>query len=520
MALDFQKIPVIFSGGIDTKTDRKMVLPGKLITLENGVFRSANTIDKRFGYDKLSLSISGADSITSGYALSTFKNELLLFSGTRAYSRLTSTNNWADRGSVISLIQKTTPIVSNGDQQLNPDMTSNSGVSVYAWEDSRDHGTIRYSVVDEETGSFIVANQLVSTSGSHPKLTSLANHIYLFYADGGSIKYLTINVKVPSVLSNEYIFTSNMDINYPAYDVVTNADRIFVSFTNNTSPNGSSVAYLTTAGVISNEATRPGKSLAICNFADKDQNVWTARYDGYAIYASGRSYNLGGLLATHLVESVSGVSTVTGIISPNNVPTLFYDCVDESGTMYIKSTTFTPAGTAGTPTVFCRSVGLASKPFIYDNKLYLNVAYESLLQSTYFTLDSTGNVVAKMLAGVAGGYRQNNTLPQVCQLTPGIFIFANNQKGRIVSEQNTIFSLLGVSSTKLDYLNANNFLTSELGDNLYIVGGIVQSYDGVSFAEHNFNLYPDSSFISIEGNSSPTAALDTTPPSITITGAA
>jgi hypothetical protein len=64
MSLDFQKIPIVFGQGLDTKTDRKMVLPGKLIQLENGVFKNAQSISKRYGYDMLSLSIDGADNIS------------------------------------------------------------------------------------------------------------------------------------------------------------------------------------------------------------------------------------------------------------------------------------------------------------------------------------------------------------------------------------------------------------------------------------------------------------------------
>ena len=40
MALNKQMVSIDFTGGIDTKTDDKLVKPAKLAVLENGVFIS------------------------------------------------------------------------------------------------------------------------------------------------------------------------------------------------------------------------------------------------------------------------------------------------------------------------------------------------------------------------------------------------------------------------------------------------------------------------------------------------
>ena len=53
MTLQKQLVSVDLSGGIDTKTDEKLVLPSSLVELENGVFTVGSSITKRNGYSKL-----------------------------------------------------------------------------------------------------------------------------------------------------------------------------------------------------------------------------------------------------------------------------------------------------------------------------------------------------------------------------------------------------------------------------------------------------------------------------------
>ena len=80
-------IHVDVAGGIDTKTDDKLVLPGSLVELENGVFNRGSVISKRNGYTALSTSVEGSTvSISAGSALGQYRNELFLFGGSRLYS--------------------------------------------------------------------------------------------------------------------------------------------------------------------------------------------------------------------------------------------------------------------------------------------------------------------------------------------------------------------------------------------------------------------------------------------------
>jgi hypothetical protein len=517
MSLDFQKIPIVFGQGLDTKTDRKMVLPGKLIQLENGVFKNAQSISKRYGYDMLSLSIDGADNISKGAALSVFKDELLLFDGSRVYSRVEATEKWADRGSVISVIEETKSVVANGYEQTNPDMAYNAGLAVYAWEDTR--GGVRYSVVDQATSAFVISDKPVTTTGTQPKVLALQNYVYIIFVDGGAIKYCAINMSAPSTLIVENVATSNSNVGTPRYDACVNGARIYLSF-NNGAGTGTNVTYFGPNGPFGTETTTAHAAQCIANWADEQQNVWTALYDGYAVYTYAQNFNLSTVLATTTVDSASNqIVTICGIASSPGVQTLFYEFQSFVATSSnaIWATNVTTGGAVGTRVLFARSVGIASKPFLYNGSMYINVGYESPLQSTYFTMDDHARIIAKLSPTVAGGHRSNHTIGNTVSASTGVYLFAGSQKGRILSELNIIFSLLGVISMKLDFVEPSNFLSAELGDNLYVIGGIVQSYDGISFTEHNFHLYPESSAIVLSPNGS--VVVDTTPPVVTITGA-
>ena len=84
--MDKQNVPISLAQGVDTKTDFKQVVVGKLLVLQNGFFQTLQEIRKRFGYDALTNSIEGGGTISSGKGLTTFVDELLEWSGKKLYS--------------------------------------------------------------------------------------------------------------------------------------------------------------------------------------------------------------------------------------------------------------------------------------------------------------------------------------------------------------------------------------------------------------------------------------------------
>jgi hypothetical protein len=112
MPLDKREIPINFGQGLDTKTDPKQVLPGKFLDVQNSLFSSPGRAQKCLGRRALSQDVAGAAlPISSGRAICTYDDELLLFDGSRAYSYDDAAEQWHDRGLALSVSVTSTPVI-------------------------------------------------------------------------------------------------------------------------------------------------------------------------------------------------------------------------------------------------------------------------------------------------------------------------------------------------------------------------------------------------------------------------
>lgn len=66
-----------FGGGIDSKTDPKMVIPAKFQLIENGIFTNLKRITKRNGYDAYTLNQVGGSTISSPKMVQSYQDELV-----------------------------------------------------------------------------------------------------------------------------------------------------------------------------------------------------------------------------------------------------------------------------------------------------------------------------------------------------------------------------------------------------------------------------------------------------------
>ena len=78
MPLSFQDVAVRFGQGIDTKTDAKSVIAGRLIDLQNGSFDKAGKIRKRNGYTALTQAKLGGGTVAAGSGLLVDGDELVM----------------------------------------------------------------------------------------------------------------------------------------------------------------------------------------------------------------------------------------------------------------------------------------------------------------------------------------------------------------------------------------------------------------------------------------------------------
>src|SRR5271169_2976185 len=95
MAITKQLVPISFGQGLDTKTDPRQVIPGKLLSAQNVVFPTALQFSKRNGY----IDLVNVPSST-GLSLSTFKNELIAMDGQSLYSYVPSSQIMTNKGAM------------------------------------------------------------------------------------------------------------------------------------------------------------------------------------------------------------------------------------------------------------------------------------------------------------------------------------------------------------------------------------------------------------------------------------
>ena len=507
MPLQRQNVNIQLAAGVDTKTDPKQVVAGKLLVLENGIFTSKNRIKKRNGYDSFSQLTTGATSIISGSAISEYGNELTEFDGNEMYSYDTSKDIWLDKGRISSVAVSQRSIVRNTYQQTNADCCyHSSGVYAFAWEDSR--GGVRYSVVDSATGLLVVSDVLIDALGSKPQVVAFGNFLVIFYLQSSTaLYYKAIPIGNPTTIGAGVLVSSDLRTS-GIYDAVVMSDRLFVGFSGVTNL---VIRYYDTnlnSGTILN-MTPAAASLSCMSLAPRDEldYICMAYADGSStLYARMFDYSLtneylgAGVIKT--VEAIVNIQRVTAVFKSKLSLQIIYEIgAAQPNNHYIRTVNIIlvdPVGavagtmTIGTPSNIIRSVGLYSAAFNWNGNSYFFVAYDSQLQASYFLADTSGNLVAKLEGSLGGGIRSVSQLASAGAVSASAFLVAALVKDYLESQSGVLFTQTGVDGCLVDFANLKEmFFTTEMANNLHIGGGFLWMYDGATPVEHGFHVYPE-----------------------------
>lgn len=500
MALEKQNVPINFGGGVDTKTDPKQVIPGKLLTLENGIFTSLKRIKKRNGYEGLSQLIEGSlSSITQGNALANFKEEIVLFTGKEAYSLSESTERWSDKGPNTSVSLSSISIIRNTYQQTTPDSSyHSSGLEIFTWEDSR--GGSRYSIFDSITGEAILSDSVIDANAIKPKAFALGNYIIIVFIDNvtNHLRMLPIPVLTPTAPLAKIDIALNVNVTNKNYDATYSNDRVFVAY--NTSTGGGSITLKSINNFLGISAARDtlGESASSCIAVTVDtplNQVWVAYHNGAAIkyFIYDRPLSFTPILAPTVIEINGNTINNIALIAASGSGQVFYtQNAAATYNNFIKTAMLTNTGTVTGVSVFLRSVGIAAKPFYFDEITYITVAFDTVLQPTYFLIDVTHiRAVAKFSPSLGGGLLTKNIVPETTPTINGHFLIASLKKDLLTTISGAVYTRTGVNSTVLNFVSENALSKVELGENLHITGGMLFMYDGVSIVEHGFNMFPE-----------------------------
>lgn len=489
MPLRKKRIPVNLGFGIDTKTDDKQSLDGRLLYLQNAVFKKTKRLSKRYGFDELSDNIIDSGDIETGFALNNWNDELNLWDGNNFNTYIESQDAWLNKGTAVSCIIESKSIIRNDNTYSNVTAAYNNNLVCFTYEEG---GELKYTIKDVETDSTVIFDDLVDANGVRSTVVSFFNNFIIFYSDGSDLYYRKIATVNPTQIESPVQILSDYDAANGVYDVSVVGDYIWIAYNDDSS--GISLRRIN--NLLSISLDDPVDANAAVNtisvVGDENQNVWISWFDGTDVKGSVWAYTKTETLASTTIEANTSANVLNITAAVDGTTGQFVYELDATNTYdhLLRTNTLTIAGTAGTAEDLKRSVGLVSKAFTFNDKSYVVALYQSDLQATYFIIDFDGTIVGKIAYTTAGTLISDTVLTEVPVYTDGNFIFPSQIKIALQTEDSEVYTNLGLQYSFIDFSSDNRFQNETL-DNLHIVGGILQSYDGISLTEHNFHLYPE-----------------------------
>ncbi len=527
MPLQKQSITVNFSQGLDTKADPNQLPVGKFVQLNNSVFDTLGQLTKRNGFG----AITSLPDNTSKF-LTTFNGNLTAI-GTNLQAYSSGAGVWVNKGAIQPLQLSTLPLIRNSYNQSQADIAiSSNGLVCSAYTENITAGSTtlavaKFAVADAITGQNIVAPQaIISSIGTvtyAPKVFSVGAYFVLVFGVnlGGSshLQYISINQWSPSTISSASdITTSYTAASTGTFDGVVSNNNLFLNW-NGASNSGIRATTFNAALTKGTELVIASQSATIISMtADNTASppiIWTSWYgtssSGYAIatnFATGSASGLTTLFSAQKTFSSSS-GTVLNIASnaTNGSANIYCEMANnysyDAGvpSHFINSTAINATGSVSALAALVRSVGLASKAFFINSTSYFLGAYSSPYQPSYFLINGTGNVVAKLAYQNGGGYQTaglgsvavtGSQTAQFSYLVKDVIQAVNKNTNVPAGTQiNGIYSQTGINLATLNF-GTNGLVTVETANNLHLNGGFLWSYDGYIPVEHNFHLWPDS----------------------------
>lgn len=502
MALQKQIVPISFAQGVDTKTDPKQVVQGKLLRCENGVFRTAQEIRKRDGYTALPKNILGTvSSITAAIGLESYKNELDICDGKYlyGYNSATGSMGWIQKDIYQSAKIEVTPVVANNYSKRSPTGAYNaSGMKSYYYNDSQTDFPAN-TIIDNGTGDVLENNidAFNPTNIGFPRVVSFGDYFVNLGTNNGMVGIAYSANNFFSTQTNLTGMPVGVGIAY-AYDAVTVGSNLIIIYAKHNSTevkafyvNSSFAASVPV--VIASSTTAESCTV----WGDATNRVWFSWDDGtnvkYAIYNS----DLTSVILSPTVVGAAGAKcqALTGTSTTTNNSMI----VEEVGfassyNHFIKIWSVNSTGTV-TSLQSVYSLQLSGKAFYYNSVTYFLAKYVSTLQSTYFLYGIFNNLTPKVLGkfyqGLGGASNSTSGIPtpDYMNTSPGIYEYVFEAKGNILTQDGGVFSQYVLKNAKITLSPPLD--SQDLANDLHLTGGQLWMYDSLNVVEHGFHLFPE-----------------------------
>lgn len=503
--MNYKPYPIPIHGGMDTRTDPRMVRPPHWRDLRNVVFSAKGQAQRRHGSRLLGDEDVSGTTLPAARALGNRAGELLRFGDDHVWSYEAAQDAWIDRGILESIVPTQRAIASNPARQRMGDWGRAESISVAVWEDSR--GGVRYSIGDEDTGAAIIADRELSATGARPRVIVIDNVILIYFAEGTSLKLKTIRPfdVSGSVADAALSVATDLAAANACFDVYSLGSSGVVAY--RTGGNQLKVAVLDITGALGSipasftiaEDPANGITLAPSDANDRLYVGWaTSGAVRYAVYVLS-SFTAVQAPADH--QATVGIRPTAEWVGA--VCHVFWEVTAaETYNHLVKKEQVSVAG-ARSGALQIRHSGLAAGAFRRGSNVYTVLVHDSLLQPTYFLVRQDLAIVGRLLQGEAEGIRSAAALSRP-QVLDDVAYFTATYRERLEVEPRlaeavaagtapkVAYADTGVKLIALDFASKQSHHSVEAGKALYVSGAMLWQYDGGEKpVECGFHLYPE-----------------------------
>ena len=539
MALDKKTFEIAFNEGVDTISDKK-IMQGGFLAIENGVFRTQDTITKRPGYASHGnhyISLAGVNTplaTTGAKAINVFDSELILH-GDSFKSFSPAKNLWIEKGYMSPCIVTCNTVLNGVNTKTYRDMTINGGIEVYSYYES---GVgLKCTVIDSESGTIFQYGTLISATGTKSRVLSLGGSIFIFYIDTAAhnIVAAKIDITNPTSISKTFKVVGAASSDDNLLDAITVGDKALLVWSDTS--NKITMSYCSQGGIctavggagIPDPIQIALKAITVLSvlYNSITDTIWVVHGDNTNGLRCGvyTPQFLLELAATTVIDNyvTKPLKNVTGSFLTGTTLTCYYE-YDMSAVVpklnFIKTNTLqylTP--TVGTASVFMYNAGIASKSWVRGTNIYFIATYQSPTQTTViaisdpqatcFLMDNNKAVRARILSNSGIGYSSrissvtidsNKTYCVLGIATQLNSISSNLDQAALDvlvatagAKIGDVVTVTGGSKVELDFDSDNLYFSENLNGIMHIAGGQLDIYDGSNVVEHGFHTFPGES---------------------------
>lgn len=514
MPLQEQYMEVGFPGGLDTKSDPNVVIPGNYINLVNTVYTKTGSLRKRPGNNRLSTAISTGGNIPSARSVAGYEQNLLMFGNDQVFALNEANTAWTLKDNVPeptitgNVLSSTTVNVS----QSSAAYANNINVVLYG------NGSLYYlannqifvTVVDD-SGVIYFNNYILNITANcaNPVVVTVGNLAIAMYQNGTNVIARTLDLTNPVAWSAETTIATDAQSSFDAVGLTT---RFVLTYLTTVANTARVIAYNTSLGVINTHLFTTSALLFTIAGNETSGQLWVACATSVfvsPVVVQAIAFSVSTLAITTPIFTVftsanthEAVARLGIALLPNNIDAVvvaspeFFNFSPQDTGIWKQNVLASGGPLAGNRFVTYSYLTIISKPFTVGTKTY--IAVQDVIDETNFIADIWSEDVTTT-AGYNHFMRPVATFADYIAYTPNTpvsFLISDylshipqNAAGQwivpaLITNQQTI-SLVAYAVTF-----GTSFQFAQVNQTLCTSGGVPSSFDGNRLSEIDFCVRP------------------------------